>query len=106
MRAPVVVVVLSAALLIGWTAPAIGQQEGAAPAERAVEAPTSPVVVDGVTLFQVRGVSVYPAAQLPAAIAPRIEALPVDRRVPVDSLLVRDEPLGSLLAAGDRQLLA
>ncbi|HEY4649402.1 MAG TPA: mechanosensitive ion channel domain-containing protein [Gemmatimonadales bacterium] len=105
MRAPVLVLVLSAAL-IGWTAPAIGQQEGAAPAERAVEAPTSPVVLDGVTLFQVRGVSVYPAAQRAAAIADRIEALAADRRVPVDSLLVREEPLGSVLAAGDRQLLA
>jgi small-conductance mechanosensitive channel len=105
MRAPLLALALSGSLL-GWAVPGRAQQQSAGPADAVLEEPTSPVVVDGVTLFQVRGVSVYPAAQRAAAIADRIGALAADRRVPVDSLVVREEPLGSVLAAGDRQLLA
>ena len=62
-------------------------------------------MVDGVSLFRVRGVSVYPAETRAAAIADRIKALAADRKVPVESLVVRETPHASVLAAGDRQLL-
>jgi small-conductance mechanosensitive channel len=92
--------------LIGWAAPGLAQQESASSGEAAVERPTAPVSVDGVSLFRVRGISTYPAEQRAAAIADRIKTVAADRRVPVDSLVVRETPLGSILAAGDRQLLA
>jgi small-conductance mechanosensitive channel len=104
MQTPATALALSAAL-ISWTVPCVAQDQ-AAKAAAAVEQPTAPVVVDGVSLFRVRGISVYPAEQRAAAIADRISALAADRRVPVDSLVVREEPMGSVLAAGDRQLLA
>jgi small-conductance mechanosensitive channel len=96
---------LSAGLL-AWTAPGLAQEERAKPVEPAIERPTAPVEVDGVPLFRVRGISVYPAEQRAAAISDRIEALAADRSIPVESLVVRETPLGSVVAAGDRQLLA
>jgi small-conductance mechanosensitive channel len=67
--------------------------------------PTAPVVVDGVTLFRVRGVAAYPAEQRAAAIADRIAAVASDRTIPVESLTVREAPLASVLAAAGNQLL-
>ena len=105
MRPPVGTLTLSAGLAF-WTAPVLAQDEGASPPQAAVEQPTAPVIVDGVSLFRVRGISVYPAEQRAAAIAERIEALAADRSVPADSLVVRESPLGTILAAGGRQLVS
>jgi small-conductance mechanosensitive channel len=105
VRAPSTSLVLSAGLAI-WTPSLLAQAQSANPAEPAVEQPTAPVMVDGESLFRVRGISIYPAEQRAAAIAGRIVALAADRSVPVDSLVVRETPLGSVLAAGDRQLVS
>ena len=90
-----------------WTAPALAQDPSSAErptsAESAVEQPTAPVVVDGVTLFRVRGISAYPAEQRAAAIADRIAALASDQAIPAESLVVRETPMTSdLIAAGRR----
>lgn len=105
MKPPVGTLALSAGLAV-WTAPVSAQAQGPSAPEAAVEQPTAPVIVDGVRLFRVRGISVYPAEQRAAAIAERIEAVAADRSVPVDSLVIREAPLGTILAAGGRQLVS
>jgi small-conductance mechanosensitive channel len=93
--------------LVVWTAPVEAQQQQTASADQeAAELSTAPVIVDGVNLFRVRGVSVYPAETRARAIADRIKELAADRTVPVESLAVRETPHASVLAAGDRQLLS
>ena len=63
-------------------------------------------MLDGVTLFRVRGVSAFPAEQRAAGIAGRIAALAADRSIPAESLVVRETPLGSEVVAGGRRVFA
>jgi small-conductance mechanosensitive channel len=92
--------------LVVWNAPALAQDaasQGPVPPEVAVEQPTAPVVLDGVHLFHVRGFSALPAERRAAGIADRIAALASNRTIPVESLLVRETPMGSeVVAAGQR----
>ena len=76
----------------------------AAAAESAVELPTAPVTVDGVTLFRVRGISSYPAERRAAEIANRITDVAGDRTIPVDSLIVQDTPTASIVVAQGQRL--
>jgi hypothetical protein len=88
--------------LVAWTAPVVAQDaatQGPASAESVAEQPTAPVVLDGVTLFRVRGVSAFPAEKRAAGIAEWIAALAANRTIPVDSILVRETPLGSEVVA-------
>jgi len=95
---------LGAALV--WTAPAAAQDSAAvqgverpSDAEPAVGCSTAPVVVDGVVLFRVRGVSAYPAERRAAEIAERIRAIASDRTFPVESLTVREIPSATIVVA-------
>ena len=72
--------------------------------ESAVELPTAPVVVDGVTLFRVRGISSYPAERRAAEIANRIGDVAGDRTIPVDSVIVQDTPAASIVVAQGQRL--
>jgi small-conductance mechanosensitive channel len=95
---------------IAWAAtanaqdPATVQTVERPAAESAAGAPNAPVIVDGVTLFRVRGVSALPAEQRATEIAARIAALGSDRTIPVESLVVRETALGSLIAAADHRV--
>src|SRR5207247_8552929 len=63
----------------------------AAPLALAAEAPgaaTAPAVVDGVTLFRVRGLSAYPPDERASAIADRIRVAAADPGVAIGSLRV------------------
>jgi small-conductance mechanosensitive channel len=94
--------------LVTWSAPAVAQDAASqAPpsAESVAEQPTAPVIVDGVTLFRVRGVSAYPAERRAAGIAGRIAALASDRAVPIESLVVRETPEASIVVAAGRPVL-
>jgi len=84
---------------------AVQAAERASAAESAAEQPTAPVIVDGATLFRVRGVSAYPAERRAAEIADRISALASDRTVPVESLTVNETPVASLIVARGRRVL-
>jgi small-conductance mechanosensitive channel len=75
-----------------------------APAQEADS--TAPVVIDGDTVFQVRGISAFPAARRAAEITGRIVAFASDRSLPVDSLKVEDSPLGTKVVAGGRTVFA
>jgi small-conductance mechanosensitive channel len=85
-----------------WAAPAAAQDSAAI---QAAEQPVAPVVLDGATLFYVRGVSAYPAERRAAEIGDRIAALAADRTIPVESLTVRETPQASVLAAAGRRML-
>ncbi len=77
-----------------------------APASAQEADSTAPVVVDGDTLFMVRGVSAYPAERRALEIAGRIRDFASDRSLPVDSLQVQDGPLGTKVIAAGRTLFA
>lgn len=67
---------------------------------------SAPVVVDGVTLFKVRGVSSYPAEKRAKAIADRIVMLAVDPRFDKASLTIDDsEPSQSKIMAGNQVVI-
>ncbi len=66
---------------------------------------TAPVVLDGYTLFQVRGTRSYPADRRAGEIADRIARVAADRSVSVDSLTIRETPVASLVVVEDRLLL-
>ena len=69
------------------TAPARAADESETrSADSEAELPSAPVVIDGITLFRVRGTSLFPADKRAAVIASRIKALAADRAVPVDAL--------------------
>jgi small-conductance mechanosensitive channel len=91
--------------LAAWHAPASAQEtvsQSAAPAES--EQPTAPVVLDGVTLFRVRGFSAFPAEHRAAGIIDRITALAADQTIPADSIVLRETQLGSEVVAGGQRL--
>src|SRR5215813_11393513 len=55
-------------------------------ADSEAEVPPASVVIDGNTLFSVRGTSLFPAEKRAAGIASRIRVLAADRAVPVDAV--------------------
>src|SRR5215468_10016507 len=65
---------------------------------------TAPVVVDGNTLFLVRGVSAYPAERRAQDIANRIKAAAANHAYLQQSLRLEDAPMGSRILA-DKQLI-
>jgi small-conductance mechanosensitive channel len=81
-----------------------GAERRAAAAEADAEQPTAPVVVDGVTLFSVRGISSFPAERRAAEIARRIATIAADQAFPVDSLTVQDTPTASIVVANGERL--
>ncbi len=79
---------------------------GAASAAAQDTSSTAPVVVDGDTLFMVRGISAYPAERRAAEIAGRIASFASDRSLPVDSLRIEEAPLGTKVVAAGRTVFA
>jgi small-conductance mechanosensitive channel len=79
-------------------------QERARPAVED-EVVTAPVDVDGVVLFQVRGVSSYPAGLRARLVRDRIVALAADPAVSPDSIQVVDNGSVATLTAGDRPVM-
>ena len=90
---------LSIASAIGQEPPAESTAE-----ETASAIPTAPVVVDGHTLFLVRGVSAYPAERRAQDIANRIKAVAANHTYSPQSIRVEDAPIGTRILA-DKQLI-
>jgi small-conductance mechanosensitive channel len=107
-RVPAVLLVL-AAFAAALYVPAAWAQ-GAAPAAGAAEAApeeavvTAPVIVDGVVLFRVRGVSSFQAPARAGTIAERIVTVAADPAVSPDSLRIDETDVASRIMA-DRHLL-
>jgi hypothetical protein len=78
------------------------------PRALAADAPaaSAPVVVDGVTLFRVRGVSAFPADERARVIAERIRAVAADSAVATSTLQVVLAERSSDIAMGDRPIMS
>ncbi len=63
---------------------------------------TASVVVDGVRLFKVQGISAYPAQERAAAIESRIVDVATDPRLGPESLHIEETALASQIKAGER----
>ncbi len=75
-----------------------GEEAGAIP-------PRAPVVVDGVTLFHVRGVSAYPAEQRAENIRRRVAEIADDPAVPANSLTVAPSADYDEILAGSQRVM-
>lgn len=60
---------------------------------------TEPVLLDGVAMFRVRGVTSYPAEERAAQVAGRIVAIARDDKIAVEDIRVEEKPLGSEIVA-------
>jgi small-conductance mechanosensitive channel len=90
-------------ILLAGFAPAAQAQQPPAPGD--ADAATAPVVLDGVELFRVRGVSALPAATRARMIRERIVAAAADPAVPVDSLHIVDADGVLRIVAGGRPIM-
>ncbi len=84
------------------TSGARAEQAGAAPE---AEIPMAPVVLDGRTLFRVRGTSSFPAEERAAAIAKRIVSVARVGSIPPGSIAVEPGAIGLEIRAGDQILM-
>src|SRR5262245_42575835 len=83
-------------------------QESASPtptAEQVAQSPMAAVVVDGITLFSVRGVSAYPAERRAQEIADRIKAAARNRAVSKDSLRLSERPNATTIMAENQPVM-
>lgn len=82
-------------MLLFSAVPAIAQDEGAPPAPADTDAETfvriAPVIIDGRTLFNLRGISTHPADQRAAEVAGRIRALARDPLFDPSTLAISQE---------------
>jgi small-conductance mechanosensitive channel len=69
------------------------------------EVDVAPVILDGRQLFQIRGLSTYPADQRAKKIAKRLAAAAGDYRVSPDSLFAVPNELGLLITAGSHEIM-
>ena len=98
-------------LLVGLViARAVAQEPVSAPSspvseEVVIPIQTAPVVIDGATLFPVRGISAYPAERRAQDIANRIRALAKNPAYSPQWLRVEEVPLGSQLMGGTQPIM-
>jgi small-conductance mechanosensitive channel len=101
--------ILLAVLVVAVGGPPPARAAGVPPPPSETEVETeyaqAPVMFDGESLFQVRGVMAYPAEKRAQVIAGRIEAVAADRSVPVDSLRIVQTEHGLDILAGNRFLM-
>jgi small-conductance mechanosensitive channel len=67
---------------------------------------SAPVVVDGVTLFRIRGVLAYPADERARGIAERIRAVARDASVPADAIRIVATDRSNDILMGDHLLMS
>src|SRR6266536_976675 len=102
-----VVLGLCAAVSLTRAAAQSPSSAGSDPAaeEAATAHQTAPVVVDGVTLFRVTGVSAYPAEKRAQAIADHIRAAAAKRAYAPQALRLEEEPIGTRILAGSQLIM-
>jgi small-conductance mechanosensitive channel len=96
-------------LLSALALPLAAQPPGApetVPATDSVLVETAPVVVDGRPLFDVRGVSSYPAPRRAALISGRIREAASDQAVEPEAIKIVSDELATNIVAGDVRLMA
>ena len=90
------------------TAPGALAQEANDELERAfsqsaVEA--APVIVDGTTIFQLRGATAFPASERAALVSSRIQVMAADPSMDPDSITISTSPIGQEIAIGKRLIV-
>ena len=112
MRLSVCFPVAVLAVAVGWITPAFGQgladQPAGPPVEQSVGLGVlqAPVVIDGETLFNVRGVSAYPAERRAGEIERRIRNLARDGSGAAPSLTLEEQPQATWILANGQRVLA
>jgi small-conductance mechanosensitive channel len=107
-----ILVLLALLVALGCPASGAAAATGEAPAAQAgghagfaEDMPESvalaPLVIDGETLFKVRGAQAYPAASRAADIVGRIVAIARDRGIAPESITLEERPLGSTIVSGN-----
>ncbi|HEY7745022.1 MAG TPA: mechanosensitive ion channel family protein [Desulfuromonadales bacterium] len=102
-----VVVLVASCLTLGLSGLAAAAEEPAEllDVESALAGNTAPVVVDGVTLFRVRGIGAFPAEKRAEAISERIVALAADRSFPREALRLEEEAGATLIMADKKRIM-
>ena len=113
IRASILLAVL--ALAPGGGIPVFGQEspnavapsrDAAAADEDNNDVPLADVVIDGKTLFSVRGARTHPAERRAEEIENRIEAVAGNSKIGANSLTLEDHPEGTWIMAGGQRILA
>jgi small-conductance mechanosensitive channel len=96
------------ALVLGGTARLYGQRSDAAGATRDADSDVrlAPVVVDGETLFAVRGVTARPADRRAGEIADRIRAVAANQHIGKQSLTLEVGPVATWILADGQRIVA
>jgi small-conductance mechanosensitive channel len=99
----------------GRTGDASGASQGGANQARSNQARSNqgadnevrlaPVVIDGETLFSVRGVTAFPAERRAREIANRIRAVAANPKIAITSLTLEDQPGGTRILAGSERIM-
>jgi small-conductance mechanosensitive channel len=96
---------LQAALLaaaVSWFAPSAHAQQNGQAADT-VAIVQAPVIVDGVTLFSVRGITAFPAEQRADQIASNIRRIASDSSIDPSAVTIQEQPNGTeILVHGER----
>jgi small-conductance mechanosensitive channel len=96
--------VLAIAFVFGFATCAAGMaQDSGGEAGEAVQ--TAPVVIDGETLFHLRGITAFPAAQRADAVKERIIALARDASFDIKDLTITEADDRTTISAGDTVVL-
>lgn len=104
LSGPVLLTTVALAALTPVTmAQSIGEEAAIVAAEMRQD--TAPVILDGRTLFRLRGVSAYPAEQRARAIAERIEALAADTAAPTAVLRIVEAEEHTDIMGGERFIM-
>src|SRR5512143_4240416 len=82
------------------------QQSPAPPAPAASSHETAPVVIDGKTLFSVRGVQAFPAAERAASVEERIRKVADNPGIKTDSIVAVETGLTTDIVAGDEHIIS
>jgi small-conductance mechanosensitive channel len=109
LNARISVLLLTIAATVQMSAPAFGQESSEA--REAVkdsdnEVQTTNVVLDGETLFAVRGIKAHPAERRARQIEDRIRAAAANSKISPDSLTVDERPAGTLILAEGQPIMA
>ena len=99
-------VILCAAGSVCLARPMVQDEPAESASEEATPAtPTAPVVVDGNTLFLVRGLSAYPAERRAQDIANRIKAVSANHAYSPQSLRLEDVQIGTRILADNQFIM-
>ncbi len=85
---------------------ALAQSQEVVTKPRAENTDMAPVIVDGHTLFKLRGISSFPAKQRAAIVSDRIKAIARDASVPVSDLRIVEEPDRARILVGEQHIIA